>query len=164
VYTPYFCTNHSHVTRYLPVMNRCEYAHIQHNQIIQKHQHHDPPHLPVSSGFNLIGECNCCKSRDRSQSLPHGGEFFYVKLTVPLYYWLLFCRKWISALSDLRWAFEVNTLYFSLPLHQNNMHWPPQLSADSFFADVPQEHIMFWCDFVRGGMCAIVAMLSRYDR
>ncbi len=145
-------------------MNRCEHTHNQYYQKIQKHQHHDPPHLPVYSSFNLIGEWDCCKLRNQSQSLPHGGAFFYVKLTVPLYYWLLFCRKWIGTLSDLRWVFEVNTLYFSLPLHQNNMHWLPQLSSNNFFTDVHQELIMFWRDFVRGGMSAIVTMFTRYYR
>jgi hypothetical protein len=78
VHPPFYCTKHSHVihiTRYLPAMNRCE-----HTQPTQPkntiYRHHDPPHPPASSSFNLTGEHNRCKLRNRYQSPQHGNAIF----------------------------------------------------------------------------------------
>ena len=78
-------------------------------------------------------------------------QFFYVKLTVSLFYWLLFYRPLTGADRNKRCVYLVNTpCAFFWPLRRINAHWP-QLSADIFFADAARVLIMFWHDFGRGG-------------
>ncbi len=54
----------------------CDYTQPTQHPKKQKHQHHDLPQLLASSGFNFIGECDCCMLRDWSQSTQHGNVIF----------------------------------------------------------------------------------------
>ena len=87
-------------------------------------------------------------------------QFFYMKLSVSLFYWLLFCMPLTGTHGDKRYVFLVNTslVPFFWPLRRINAHWP-QLSADMFFADATWVLVMFWHDFGRGGGSAIVVMV-----
>jgi hypothetical protein len=57
----------------------------------KKHQHHDLPCTPASSGFNFIGEWDCHVLHDQSQSPQHGDvifidetNIFFILLTIIL--------------------------------------------------------------------------------
>ena len=64
----------------------------QHRTTSKKHQHHDLPRSPASSGSNLTGECDRRTSHDRYRSPQHGDAIFlcetnfsFILLTIILY-------------------------------------------------------------------------------
>ena len=68
--------------------------------LTMKLQHpHDLLHPPASSRSIFWGECNHSTLCNQSRYAQHSGAFF-VKLTVALFYWLLFYRTWLSMLTE----------------------------------------------------------------
>ena len=107
----------------------------QHRTTSKKHQHHDLPRPPASSGSNLTGECDRRTSHDRYQSPQHGDAIFYVKLTFPLFYWLLFCMPLTGAHGDKRYVFLVNTCAFYSSVASNQRALTPAI----------RRYIIRWC-------------------
>ncbi len=143
---PLFCRNkHSHethITRYLPVS-----THNQHNQKIQKHQHHDPPHthqlpaalilwvsaIPVISRAINLNLCNTTLTLILQEADQPALGLKVSLLTEYFIFFMAIALKWPT-------------------LNTTAICW-------YFFADVPQELIMFWHDFVQGGGAPLLPCL-----
>jgi hypothetical protein len=62
-------------------------------------------------------------------------QFFYVKLTFPLFYWLLFCMPLTGAHGDKRYVFLVNTCAFYSSVASNQRALTPAI----------RRYIIRWC-------------------
>ncbi len=132
-----------------------------HRTTSKKQRHNDLPHLPAFSGFTCKGECNCCTihrviAHDLRNTAMH---FLNVKLIIPLFHWLFFCRLLTSAFVTKRLFFLVNTCSFFLGRCIGSMPTDPSYPPIFFCQCLPSiHHVLAWLR-MRGGRRGAMVML-----
>ena len=144
---------------YLDKPRDTTHNHNTHRTTSKKHQHHDLPRPPASSGSNWTGECDCRTSRNWYRSPQHGNAFFYVKLTFPLFYLLLFCMPLTGAHGDKRYVFLVNTCAFYSSVASNQRALTPAIRRYIIcWCRSRPHHVLAWF-WTKGGGGAIVMVV-----
>ena len=95
ILNPDYSKKLTNVTSYRTPNNTCSthkknLVHNTTNDTSSSTRHHDPPRPSASSGFKIIGECDCPTSHGGARSPQHADAIFQVKITHSLFYNYLF--------------------------------------------------------------------------
>ncbi len=148
----YFTLGRAHLTSTQPLHTNRETS--------KKPLHHDLPHPPASSGFDLEGEWDCRTLRDPYRSPQHGDAIFFMWNSLFLYfidYYSVGPRT--GALADKRYVFGVKIRVFLSFVASNQCALTPAICQYFFRRCHPSPHHVSAWFWMRGEGSATVTML-----